>query len=183
MYWIILAAIVVVLVVWWVRRRDRVGGQPPQPTRALPSFETRETDYTRPELPPGIEAAIVATLGRGDAPDEEWAAAGWSCRFQSVSGETFDNPNGTSRQAILAKARPGQECVLLAEPDNPHDTAAVAVYLLEAGGRTAQIGYLPRGHGFGAAVARGKVAAWLSSVGAPRKGAPLGAVLYVVAKD
>lgn len=124
-------------------------------------------------------------LRAGKDPDRAWcdAATGdWRCFFQSVAGETFDNPNGTSRQSILKKAKPGQEVVLLPEPDNQYDPEAVAVYLLGSGGSTAQIGYLPRGHDLTGEIEDAKIAAWIKSVGAPRKGAPLGAVLFLVIK-
>lgn len=43
-------------------------------------------------------------------------------------GEWYDNEDGTSRQAELAKCVPGDPLDLKREPDNPHDPRAVGVY-------------------------------------------------------
>lgn len=58
--------------------------------------------------------------------------------FCAVVGESFDNDDGTSRQDIIKKhGKPGIQVHLEREPDNPHDGAAIAVYLADQ-----QIGYL-----------------------------------------
>lgn len=45
----------------------------------------------------------------------------------AVVGESFDNRDGSSRQAILRRCRPGDRVSLDREFDNPHDENAVAV--------------------------------------------------------
>lgn len=56
----------------------------------------------------------------------------------AVVGESFKNPGGKSRQAIIKKyVRAGMNANLVPEPNNPYDREAVAVYV--AGH---QIGYL-----------------------------------------
>lgn len=59
-----------------------------------------------------------------------------------VVGESYRNDDGTSRQTLLAKAKPWMHVELEPEPDNPHDTEAVAVWIVGLG----QVGYLPKGH-------------------------------------
>jgi hypothetical protein len=61
----------------------------------------------------------------------------------AVAGESFRNDDGTSRQKLLAKAKPWMDVDLEPESDNPHDTEAVAVWIVGLG----QVGYLPSGHG------------------------------------
>lgn len=56
-----------------------------------------------------------------------------------VKGESFRNDDGTSRQDIIRRLRPGQPVRLLADPTNTHDRWAVKV-LTENG---EQIGWLP----------------------------------------
>ncbi|RKF23354.1 hypothetical protein D6851_02460 [Altericroceibacterium spongiae] len=46
--------------------------------------------------------------------------------FQLV-GESFDNPDGTSRQTILLSTDPGEPAYLRRDPDNPKDPNAIAV--------------------------------------------------------
>lgn len=58
-----------------------------------------------------------------------------------VAGESFDNPDGSSRQAILRRAKPNQPVTLRRELDNPHSDTAVAVHV--PGG---QIGYISSRH-------------------------------------
>ncbi len=58
----------------------------------------------------------------------------------AVVGESHQNPDGKSRQAIIREhARPGQQAKLKREPDNPYDANAVAVFV-----NGHQIGYLKR---------------------------------------
>lgn len=180
--WIVGVAIFIVAFYWLFRRQPR----------AATAATTLEITVRRPTLPTGREQAIVSALQRGEEPDEDWMRenlrgangtlrmAAFSGCFQSVAGETFNNPDGQSRQTVLAKATPGQEAWLIPEPANRHDPNAVAVYLDFGGGNTGQIGYLPRDHNHGVDLAANKVVAWLAKVAAPRRGAPLGAVLYVV---
>ncbi|WP_298187823.1 HIRAN domain-containing protein [uncultured Pseudomonas sp.] len=58
--------------------------------------------------------------------------------FCAIAGESFENEDGTSRQDIIRKhAKPGMQVHLQREPENPHDTNAIAAYLGDH-----QIGYL-----------------------------------------
>lgn len=163
--------------------REEKPAAPASLARPVPqTHATREVSYTQPSLPVGVESGIVEALRRGEDPDEGWidqASDRWVCLFSAVSGETYRNPDGVSRQQILGEAPVGHQCVLVHEATNRHDDEAVAVYLLKAGGDTAQIGYLPRGHGRLGDIAAGSIIAWLARVGSPRQGAPLGAALYL----
>jgi hypothetical protein len=60
----------------------------------------------------------------------------------SVVGESYKNKDGTSRQSIIKRCRPGDPVSLVPELDNPKDRFAVAVFH-----RHGQIGYLPSGSG------------------------------------
>ena len=63
-----------------------------------------------------------------------------------VVGVTFRNNDGSDRQDIIARCRPGDELALSSEPENPHADHAVAVYCNQRrwfrGVKTYQIGYL-----------------------------------------
>jgi hypothetical protein len=48
--------------------------------------------------------------------------------FSKIAGVSFTNPDGSSRQAALARCRAGENLRLVREADNPHDDEAVAVY-------------------------------------------------------
>ncbi|MEI6861608.1 MAG: HIRAN domain-containing protein [Verrucomicrobiota bacterium] len=164
-------------------------------TQTAPHPTVLEVGVRWAQLPDGVEAQIVAALQRGGDPGEEWITATmpkndgrirmapYSARFQSVAGESFNNPDGKPRRKILKDAEIGGRVFLVAEPTNRYDPDAVGVFLDKGGGDTAQIGYLPRGEGFGYDTTSGHVAAWLARVQAPEHGAPLGAVLYLVLKD
>lgn len=180
------AALAAAVVVFFLMRRRRTHRQD---SASAPA--TRDVAIVRPSLPSGRSAAIVAALQSGAEPDESWIRAGnatgsgvqllpFSARFQSVAGESFQNPDGVSRQSILARARPGSEVYMVAEPTNQFDADAIAVYLDLGGGNTGQIGYLPNGNSLKGAVAANKVIAWLARVDKRESGAPLGAVLYVI---
>lgn len=56
-----------------------------------------------------------------------------------VVGQSFANPDGSSRQAIIARMKVGDAVELRQEPANPHDSRAVGVHHI--GG---QIGYISR---------------------------------------
>lgn len=56
-----------------------------------------------------------------------------------VRGESFKNPDGTDRQAIIAGCREGDSARLVREPRNRYDSNAIAVHV--AGG---QIGYIAK---------------------------------------
>jgi hypothetical protein len=65
---------------------------------------------------------------------------GW-CDFSlPACGERFDNEDGTSRQEELRYCQPGETVRLVREPENPHDTRAVAVF----SARGVRVGYLKR---------------------------------------
>jgi len=57
----------------------------------------------------------------------------------SVAGESFDNPDGTSRQKIIKSMRIADPVTLIREPENPYDLNAIAVH--HASG---QIGYVSK---------------------------------------
>lgn len=65
---------------------------------------------------------------------------GWNDFSLPVIGERHDNEDGTSRQAELALCSPGEEVLLVREPENPHDRMAVAVVSC----RGVKVGYLKR---------------------------------------
>ena len=56
-----------------------------------------------------------------------------------LRGSSYANNDGTQRQDLVAKCRRGDSLRLVAEPDNPHDRHAVAVF----NGAGHQLGYLP----------------------------------------
>ncbi len=56
-----------------------------------------------------------------------------------VSGVSFDNPDGTSRQRILQKLRPGDMTGLIRMPDHPDDPNAIAVVFRDRG----MLGFIP----------------------------------------
>lgn len=56
-----------------------------------------------------------------------------------VAGISFHNADGTSRQTILGRLRPGDPVELVPEPDNPFDADAIRLLT-----RHGQIGYVPR---------------------------------------
>ena len=56
-------------------------------------------------------------------------------------GESFDNPDGTSRQEEIARCRRGEHVALRWDRENAHDPAAVAVHSI----RGVQIGFLGQG--------------------------------------
>lgn len=161
------------------------------PKVSPPRGEKRDVAVVRPSLPAGRVDAIVAALRSGQEPDESWIGSGdkpsggvkllpYSAHYQSITGESFDNPDGVSRQSILRQAVVGSEVYLIPEPGNQYDSEAIAVYLDMGGGNVVQIGYLPRNNGIKGDVAANKVIAWLARVRARKAGAPLGAALYVV---
>lgn len=57
-----------------------------------------------------------------------------------LSGESFKNDDGSSRQDELKRCRPGEPVVLERQPDNPHDRNAVFVRSRRGVG----IGYIGR---------------------------------------
>jgi hypothetical protein len=58
-----------------------------------------------------------------------------------VAGVTYCNADGTDRQSLLKKCRPGEEGELRREPDNPQDKFAIAVVTA----RGEVLGYTPAG--------------------------------------
>jgi len=56
-----------------------------------------------------------------------------------VVGVTYENPDGTNRQEIIAKCRAGEPLNLVREPKNPKHERAIAVYRRSG----EQIGYIP----------------------------------------
>ncbi|ADJ28773.1 HIRAN domain-containing protein [Nitrosococcus watsonii] len=56
-----------------------------------------------------------------------------------LRGSPYANSDGIQRQDLVVKCRRGDRLSLVAEPDNPHDRHAVAVF----NGTRQQLGYLP----------------------------------------
>lgn len=177
------------------RTTDKSGGiaahsaklGPWERTRATPKATTVEVTVRRPALPSGTESAIVQALRRGEDPDDSWTRqvdyqGSWGAFFSKVVGESFDNPDGVSRQTVLAGAKVGSLVWLVPEPTNAYDPNAIAVYVEDGSGGTRQIGYLPRDSRLVPYVAAGTIAAWLAKVSRTQPEAPVGAVLYVVLK-
>lgn len=66
-------------------------------------------------------------------------------KYIRVAGVTFAAPDGTDRQAVLAKLRGGEAVQIRPEADNPHDRNALAVLVAMPDGTTPHIGYIPKG--------------------------------------
>ena len=133
-------------------------------------------------LPADVEREIVASLAADREPDESWRDrhdGDWECRYVSVHGESFANPDGVSRQEILRRAKTGAAAFLIPEPTNRFDPDAVAVYVDLGNGETGQIGYLPRGTALGDSVGGGN-AVWLAHKRRASGTDHLGATLYMV---
>lgn len=65
---------------------------------------------------------------------------GWNDFSLPACGEWYENEDGTSRQAELARCQPGDVVDLVREPENPHDRMAVAIFTR----RGIRVGYLRR---------------------------------------
>jgi len=104
---------------------------------------------------------------------------GWNDFSLPARGERFDNEDGTSRQAELARCRPGEPVRLVRQPENPHDPAAVAII----SARGVQLGYIPadRAVWIGSKIDRGyDVRVIVERVkGAHLSGATLGLVIRI----
>lgn len=59
--------------------------------------------------------------------------------ISKVSGVTFDN-----RQSIIERCKINMPCRIVPEPDNPHDSNALAVHVATAPGVVEHVGYIPR---------------------------------------
>ncbi len=59
----------------------------------------------------------------------------------SVVGVTYSNSDGTDRQVILSRSKPGEIVKLVREYDNEFDSDAVAIF----NSKGEQLGYLPKG--------------------------------------
>lgn len=83
-----------------------------------------------------------------------------------LHGVSYANEDGSSRQELVARCRPGDRLTLVAEPANPHDRNAVAVR--NAAGE--QLGYLPSDARDASSIARGEPveASVLRIIGGPR---------------
>jgi hypothetical protein len=55
-------------------------------------------------------------------------------------GVTFRNPDGSRRQELIRRCRPGDGLTLVREPDNPHDPCAIAACTAE-GQKIGYVGY------------------------------------------
>lgn len=63
---------------------------------------------------------------------------GWNDFSMAGCGEWYDNEDGSSRQAELARCAVGEMIELVREPNNPHDPAAVAIFSC----RGVRVGYI-----------------------------------------
>lgn len=83
-----------------------------------------------------------------------------------LRGASFTNADGTHRQILIAQCRNGQTLALRAEPENPHDRHAVAVF----NSHGLQLGYLPSNARDASAILRGEAisASVLKLLGGPR---------------
>lgn len=63
---------------------------------------------------------------------------GWNDFSLAAVGCWYDNEDGTSRQAELARLTPGEEIALIREPENPHGRNAVAIF----SARGIRVGYI-----------------------------------------
>lgn len=132
-------------------------------------------------LPPDVDAQLIAALRSGADVDAVELPKGCRGHYQSIVGETFTNDDGVGRQEILARAEVGAFAVFHHEPNNPYDPGAVAVYIRD-GEKHSKIGYLPRGHSISLeTIAKGEVTARLAGVG--KRNGRYGAALYVVRSD
>ncbi len=143
-----------------------------------PALTRREIEVRIPRLDPEIEGEIADALRRRAIPEGANWPPHYRGHFLGVAGESFNNPNGTSRQQIIGKLKRATAVHLACEPDNQYDREAVMV-LVPRGGTADQIGYLPRGHGMADEISKGRIAAWYAS---RRKsnGGSWGAVLYIL---
>ncbi|NMB40605.1 MAG: hypothetical protein GX996_01535 [Firmicutes bacterium] len=98
-----------------------------------------------------------------------------------VAGVSYNNPDGTSRQAIIAKCSPGQPVKLIRERDNPYDKTNTAIAVYDKNEN--QLGYIPSGDvRLASHMDRGgEVAATIRSKG--KKGKYYGLVLEITKKD
>lgn len=57
----------------------------------------------------------------------------------NVAGVTFCNDDGSDRQAIISRCKPGEQLMLIREPDNKFDSGAIKVVRKKG----LQLGYIP----------------------------------------
>lgn len=69
--------------------------------------------------------------------------------YSKVAGTSHENSNGYSRQKIIKNnCKRGMSLILKREPDNPHDSDAIAVWINARGclfSKKMQIGYIESG--------------------------------------
>jgi hypothetical protein len=61
-----------------------------------------------------------------------------------IAGVTFDNQDGTSRQALIRLVSVGEQLSLVREPHNPFDHNAIALLAAEGKAQGKQLGFVPR---------------------------------------
>jgi hypothetical protein len=138
----------------------------------------------------GLLAAILAPMTTGVISDLQFEQAvdrvfppaerGKSF-YAKIAGTSHANPDGTSRAAIIDKCETFDILRLEAEPENPVDPNAVAVFRVEGG----QLGYLDaRLAGEATRDAKGHGGCWVAIFRHknhhPETGAVVGAVLYMI---
>jgi hypothetical protein len=114
--------------------------------QALDDFKRFLLPLLPPEVVAGLPESVskinpVAVVVRPPVGPERPAEPSKTGFFTKVAGVSYENRDGTSRQSIIKRCRPGEILHLVREPDNPHDANAVKV--LRQNGE--QLGYLP-GH-------------------------------------
>jgi HIRAN domain len=163
MKWLLLLAAIIAAVIWYYTRRGKQAAPLRQQKASAPKPASQVINLTVPMLPAGLETEITIALKDGMDPDEIELPSPYHAHHFGVAGESFENANGTSRQTIIEETMPGCTVYLVPEPDNEHDNEAVRLFVSKGGSSTAQIGYLPRGHGLLGEIGRGHVMAWFAS--------------------
>src|SRR5690349_2849755 len=100
--------------------------------------------------------------------------------FSKIAGVSFDNADGSSRQALLAHCGVGERLHLVREAENPHDDEAVAVHRTSGG----QLGYITERANDSVAVWLDdgvRVVAFICQINGGGPGEHLGANLVIVA--
>jgi len=95
----------------------------PQRPKHLATF--KQIDDLR-EL--GIDVSDDATKEDVKRLKQEWKKRQPDSFYTKLSGVTFENEDGESRQNLIRNCRQGDELLLIREPDNKFDSNAIAVY-------------------------------------------------------
>lgn len=80
----------------------------------------------------GYQTGVPDPLAESRHPDRTFLMA--------VAGESQTNEDGSSRQKLISKLKPGMPLMLVREPDNPYDPDAISI----RDSRGSIFGYIPR---------------------------------------